>query len=102
MQTDNIKITHYVYIWRNYGPPRRNGQRAGWWQREGIQWSKPNGESSVFLHSTPIGGFDGRIRLVEIDKPQPAPPNWLEVAQALAASDQPEGSGDEKPATVPG
>jgi hypothetical protein len=84
MTAENIKVTHYVYIWRNYGAPRRGtGQRPGWWQREGVKYIKADGEEAVFLHSTPIGGFGGLIRCVAIDEPQPQAPKWLEIVTAL-------------------
>jgi hypothetical protein len=28
----------------------------------------------------PIGGFDGRIRCIEMGKPQPDGPDWLAIA----------------------
>lgn len=84
MTGDNIKITHYVYIWRNYGPPRKGtSQRPGWWQREGVKWITDDDEERIFLHSTPLGGFGGLMRCVAIDAPQPAAPKWLEVAATM-------------------
>jgi hypothetical protein len=80
-QDSGKPFTHNAYIWKNHGPPRRGvSQRPGWWQREGWARIDANGEIFVFLHSTPIGGFDGRIRCIEIDKPQPEAPNWAEIA----------------------
>jgi hypothetical protein len=83
MPPETDPFTHNAYIWKNYGPMRRGtSQRPGWWQREGMARIEPNGDIFVFLHSTPIGGFDGRIKCVEIDKPQPAAPDWAEIAPA--------------------
>jgi hypothetical protein len=77
-------FTHNAYIWKQYGPPRRGtSQRPGWWQGEGkARIEEKDGEIFIFLHSTPIGGFDGRIRCVEIGKPQPEAPDWAEIAAA--------------------
>jgi len=79
-QPNEKPFTHYVYFWKNYGPQRRGtSQRPGWWQREGVSRIDDNGEIFTFLHSAPIGGLDGRIRHIPMDKPQPQEPDWLEV-----------------------
>lgn len=83
-------FTHNVYIWKNHGPQRRGtSQRPGWWQGEGKARLEPNGEFFIFLHSTPIGGFDGRIRCVEIGKPQPEAPDWADIAAAEGEPQRP-------------
>jgi hypothetical protein len=45
----------------------RKGRRVGRWIEEGVARLDPDGEVSwVYLHSLPIGGFDGRICLTKI------------------------------------
>jgi hypothetical protein len=79
--TPEKPFTHYVYVWKNYGPQRRGtSQRPGWWQREGLSYIKDDGEIFTFLHSTPIGGMDGRIRHIPMDNEQPQAPDWADVA----------------------
>ena len=83
MAQDNERpYTHNAYIFKNYGRPNRQGQRPGWWQLEGRARIEPDGDFDVYLHSTPIGGFNGRIRCIRFDKPQPKEPDWLAVAAA--------------------
>jgi hypothetical protein len=75
-------FTHNVYIWKSYGRANKQGQRPGWWQLEGRARIEEDGEIYQYLHSTPIGGFDGRIRVIEFSKPQPPQPDWDDIATA--------------------
>jgi hypothetical protein len=60
MPADKTKFTHDAYIFKSEGV--RRGRRVGYWEKEGYAREEPDGSLFVYLHSTPIGGFDGRIR----------------------------------------
>jgi len=71
-------FTHNAYIFRNYGPPRKGTmQRPGWLQHYGWARTEPDGSLTVFLHGTPLAGFEGTIRCFDFDKPQPPEPDWI-------------------------
>ena len=95
--TENPKpFTHNAYIFKNHGQPRRGQtKRPGWWQREGYARIEADGSFSVFLHSTPIGGFDGVIRCIEFGQPQPAEPTWLLAGGEAEPEPRRPGEGDE-------
>jgi hypothetical protein len=57
---DRTKFTHDAYIFKNEGT--RKGRKLGFPVAEGVARIEPDGSIFVYLHSTPIGGFDGRIR----------------------------------------
>jgi hypothetical protein len=42
----------------------KKGRRLGTWYQEGEVRDNPDGTTDVYLHSTPIGGFDGHIQIV--------------------------------------
>ena len=96
-QNTSKPFTHNVYIFKAWGRPNRSGQRPGWWQREGVACFGPNDEMFVFLHSTPTGGFDGRLRIIDINMKQPELPAWIE-ADFEDGDAQPEG--DDKGAEI--
>jgi len=56
---DKSRYTHDAYIFKSEGI--RKGRRVGFPVNEGVGRIEPDGSISVYLHSTPIGGFDGRI-----------------------------------------
>lgn len=64
-------FTHTAHIFKSEGV--RRGRRLGYWVQEGYARHNPDGSGFVYLHSTPIGGFDGRIMLTPIGK-QPSQP----------------------------
>jgi hypothetical protein len=57
---DRAKFTHDAYIFKAEGV--RKGKRLGYWELEGFSRIEPDGSIYTYLHSTPIGGFDGRIK----------------------------------------
>jgi hypothetical protein len=59
MPIDKSKFTHDAYIFKREGV--RKGRPLGYWQAEGVSRIEPDGAIFTYLHSTPIGGFDGRI-----------------------------------------
>lgn len=59
-EEDKAKFTHDAYIFKCEGI--RKGRRVGYWEREGYSRIEPDGSLTTYLHSTPIGGFDGRIK----------------------------------------
>lgn len=57
----------------------RRGRRAGRWIEEGVARIEPDGNVSwVYLHSLPIGGFDGRICLTKVGT---SPPDFMSNPQ---------------------
>jgi hypothetical protein len=57
----------------------RKGRRVGRWIEEGVARVDPDGDVSwVYLHSLPIGGFDGRICLA---KKGTSPPDAIPTPQ---------------------
>ncbi len=58
--TDKSKFTHDAYVLKTEG--MRRGRRLGYMVPEGVARVEPNGDIFVYLHSLPVGGWDGRIR----------------------------------------
>ncbi len=54
--------THSAWIMKT--DAIRKGRRLGRWIEEGDARHNPDGTTDIYLHSTPIGGFDGHIQLV--------------------------------------
>jgi hypothetical protein len=83
-QTDKPPFTHTAWI------PKteiiRKGRRGGRWIDEGVARVEPAGSINVFLHSLPIGGFDGRIHLAKIGTPPP---------DIMPAPQRPDADGDD-------
>jgi hypothetical protein len=91
-QQDKTKFTHDAYIFKSEGV--RKGRRIGYWEKEGYARPEPDGEFFVYLHSTPIGGFDGRIRCRPFDS---APPPEATGEEPQRPVQQPDDSdGDEE------
>ena len=65
------QFTHTAHIFKSEGV--RRGRKIGYWVHEGYGRDNPDGSRFIYLHSTPIGGFDGRILLTPIGKPGPQP-----------------------------
>jgi hypothetical protein len=59
-KADRAKFTHDAYIFKVEGV--RRGKRIGYWEQEGYARTDPDQSIHIQLHSTPIGGFDGRIK----------------------------------------
>jgi hypothetical protein len=59
-QQDRAKFTHEAYVFKREGV--RRGRPVGYWELEGYSRIEPDGSIYTFLHSNPIGGFDGRIK----------------------------------------
>jgi hypothetical protein len=71
----------------------RKGRRVGRWIDEGVARVEPDGDVSwVYLHSLPIGGFDGRICLAKIGT---NPPDNMPAPQRPGAADD-EDDGEEE------
>jgi hypothetical protein len=70
MPADKTKFTHDAYIFKSEGV--RRGKRVGYWEKEGYAREEPDGSLFVYLHSTPIGGFDGRVICKKYGEPPPA------------------------------
>jgi hypothetical protein len=67
----------------------RKGRRVGRWIDEGVARVEPDGSVNVYLHSLPIGGFDGRIHLAKIGT---SPPDVMPAPQRPGETDD----GDEE------
>ena len=91
--TESKPFTHSAYIFKNEG--LRKGRRLGRWIDEGVARLEPDGSFFVYLHSTPLGGFDGRIRCVKIGS---APPDTNPAPQRPGDGEE---SDDEDGATKP-
>jgi hypothetical protein len=63
----------------------RKGRRVGRWIDEGVARMESDGSVSVYLHSLPIGGFDGKICLAKIGTP---PPDVMPAPQRPAGEDE--------------
>ena len=68
-KTDKPAYTHTAWILKTEFV--RKGRRVGRWIEEGVARFEPDGSVNVYLHSLPIGGFDGRIHLAKIGTPPP-------------------------------
>jgi len=89
---DKSKFTHDAFIFKSEG--MRKGRRLGYWIEEGVARIEPDGSFFVYLHSTPIGGFDGRIRCQKYGSKPPAMPAPSPQRPGDNAED--EGEGDEE------
>jgi hypothetical protein len=69
MPIDKRKFTHDAYIFKREGV--RKGRPLGYWQTEGVARKEPDGSFFIYLHSTPVGGFDGRIICREYGREPP-------------------------------
>jgi hypothetical protein len=89
-QNDKPPFTHTAWILKT--EIIRKGRRLGRWIDEGVARVEPDGSVNVYLHSLPIGGFDGRIHLAKIGT---SPPDVTPAPQRPdAASDDDQGSED--------
>jgi hypothetical protein len=66
---ETAPYTHSAFVFKVEG--LRKGFRRGRWINEGDARIEPDGSIFVYLHSTPIGGFDGRIRCFKIGTQPP-------------------------------
>jgi hypothetical protein len=57
---DKSKFTHDAYVFKREGT--RKGRPVGYWELEGYTRIEADGSVYTYLHSSPIGGFDGRIK----------------------------------------
>ena len=70
-QNDKPPFTHTAWILKT--EIIRKGRRLGRWIDEGVARVEPDGSVNVYLHSLPIGGFNGRIHLAKIGTSPPDP-----------------------------
>jgi hypothetical protein len=73
---DKPPFTHTAWILKT--ELVRKGRRVGRWIDEGVARVEPDGSVNVYLHSLPIGGFDGRIHLAKIGT---SPPDVMPAPQ---------------------
>jgi len=74
----NDKPSHTHTAWILKTEVIRRGRRLGRWIEEGVARIEPDGSVNVYLHSLPIGGFDGRIHLAKIGT---SPPDVMPAPQ---------------------
>jgi hypothetical protein len=86
---DKSKFTHDAYIFKTEGT--RKGRRVGYWEVEGYTRQEPDGSIYTYLHSTPIGGFDGRIKSYPYGSPEPPEETGDEEDPQRPAEDTAEG-----------
>ena len=55
-------FTHSAWIMKT--DAIRKGRRLGRWIEEGDARHNPDGTTDIYLHSMPLGGFDGHIQVV--------------------------------------
>lgn len=89
MPVDKSKFTHDAYIFKSEG--LRRGKRLGYWEKEGFARQEPDGSFFIYLHSTPIGGFDGRIKCREYGT-EPPPQEKDELPQRPSRSTDSDGA----------
>lgn len=85
-KNDKLPYTHTAWILKT--ELIRKGRRVGRWIEEGVARLEPDGSVNVYLHSLPIGGFDGRIHLAKIGA---RPPDVMPAPQrpdAAAGDDE--------------
>jgi hypothetical protein len=70
MTENKPPFTHTAFMFKIEGS--RRGRRLGRWIEEGVARLEPDGSFNVYVHSTPIGGFDGRIHCAKIGNKPPA------------------------------
>jgi hypothetical protein len=68
-KNDKPPFTHTAWILKT--EVIRKGRRLGRWIDEGVARVEPDGSVNVYIHSLPIGGFNGRIHLAKIGTPPP-------------------------------
>jgi hypothetical protein len=90
-QNDKPPFTHTAWIFKV--DIIRKGRRLGRWIEEGVARFHPDGSADVYLHSLPIGGFDGRIHLAKIGT-SPPDLNLAPQRPGAASADEEEASED--------
>ncbi len=68
-QKEKQPFTHTAWIMKT--DVIRKGRRIGRWIDEGVARVNEDGSTDVYLHSLPIGGFDGRIHLAPLGASPP-------------------------------
>jgi hypothetical protein len=84
-RNDKPAATHTAWILKT--ELIRKGRRVGRWIEEGVARFEPDGSVNVYLHSLPIGGFDGRIHLAKIGTRPP---------EVMPAPQRPDAAGDDE------
>jgi hypothetical protein len=84
---DSAKPTHTHTAYIRKTEVIRQGRRLGRWVEEGVARQEADGSINVYLHSLPIGGFDGRIHLAKLGT---KPPDVSPMPQRPAAGDDDE------------
>jgi hypothetical protein len=75
-QADKPPFTHTAWILKT--ELVRKGRRVGRWIDEGVARVNADGSADVYLHSLPIGGFDGRVHLALLGT---SPPDVMPAPQ---------------------
>jgi hypothetical protein len=88
-QAEKSPFTHTAWILKT--ELIRKGRRVGRWIDEGVARAEPDGSMNIYLHSLPIGGFDGRIHLAKIGS---APPDDVMPAPQRPGDETAEGDED--------
>jgi hypothetical protein len=79
----DLPFTHTAWILKT--ELIRKGRRVGRWIEEGVARVEQDGDiCGVYLHSLPIGGFDGRICLTKLGT---SPPDVVQTPQRPSTRD---------------
>jgi hypothetical protein len=62
-------FTHSAWMFKT--ETIRRGRRIGRWIQEGDARLEANGDANIYVHSTPVGGFNGHIYLAKIGTSPP-------------------------------
>lgn len=92
-KNDKPPFTHTAWIKKT--DLIRKGRRVGRWIEEGVGRAEPDGSINVYLHSLPIGGFDGHIFLGKIGT---SPPDIMPAPQRPGQRESDQGDPDESEA----
>ena len=84
-RNDKPPFTHTAWILKT--DIIRKGRRLGRWIDEGVARVETDGSVNVYLHSLPLGGFNGRIHLAKIGT---RPPDTM----SMSAPQRPDTAGD--------
>jgi hypothetical protein len=89
-RNDKLSFTHSAWILKTEFV--RKGRRVGRWINEGDARLEADGAINVYLHSLPIGGWDGRIHLAKIGS---GPPDIVPAPQRPGETGEEEGESDD-------
>jgi hypothetical protein len=88
--TESKPFTHTAWMFKT--ETIRRGKRVGRWIEEGVARMEPNGDCNIYIHSTPVGGFNGQIYLARIGT---QPPDAEPAPQRPGEADNSDGTSED-------